>query len=105
MGLVSSGHKLRCHRGVPTGMSACVAIANIFLFAFDCWIIKELGPHCRLLRRFIDDLFIVDDLPGVGDFAVIANQWHGDLVFEETGWKEVTFLDLELWPDAGGILC
>jgi len=87
-----------CKIGVPTGLSASVVLASLYLISFDIDKIELLGDVIGFYCRYINDIFTVED---DGDFDIIhvLNSWHSNIQVECTGESsicsgEVLYLDL-----------
>ena len=70
--------------GVPTGLSASCTLANILLTDMDRYILTRFADQIMLLRRYVDDIFMIDC---VDDhvFKKVADLWMSDIEVEHTG--------------------
>lgn len=93
--VVFRSNTLECNNGVPTGLSAGVMLANIYLASFDEFVVTRLGASLQSYDRLIDDVCMID---GESDVFVLDlfNSWHTTMQFDATGTEPVNFLDLTL---------
>ena len=89
------GQLWKAFEGIPTGSSAAVCIADVFMTTFDTYLSLALGTKLLLTRRYIDDLLTIDRCED-HEFLVTANKFDPNIVLEITGVDHVNFLDLEL---------
>ena len=86
----------RIERGIATGLSCAVHLANIYLTVLD-ELVKE-SFNVLWYARFVDDVCVC--LPEVEANSLVAfmNSWHPSIVWEVTasGRSSVPFLDLPL---------
>ena len=72
-------------RGIPTGVSCCVFLANMYLVAFDLDILKKLP--LAYFGRYIDDaLGVLVGAKSRGEVQEILNSWGHNIRWEITGW-------------------
>ena len=87
-------------KGVPTGTSPGVMVANIYLDCFDAFLARWDGLVYPLLTymRFVDDTLCAIHVSEVQKFRSYMDSWHGSLKFEVVcaGRENVPFLDLSL---------
>jgi hypothetical protein len=99
-----SGRKFQCDTGIPTGMAACVLIANIYMDRYDFWFTNTLGDRASHYARLVDDTFFATNLCDT-ELLLISNQWNANIVWEITGTgRSVNFLDLTISITASGRL-
>ena len=92
--------------GLPTGSSASCTLANLLLVDLDRHVQDALQDQVLMLRRFIDDIFVIDSAEDAS-FSAACNSWMSGIATEPTGNtrhdKEVIFLDLAISHHAGSI--
>ena len=87
--------------GIPTGIAFGVLLANLYLQAFDEFIVDFYGSAIQWYFKFVDDVCM---LTNVTDVISVFNAWHASIVWEPSGRSNaagenicwVPFLDLEL---------
>ena len=93
----ANGRLILLERGIPTGISCCVGLANVFLNRFD--VVAARLPYIRSFGRFVDDTIVVATQNPLHDFHrnSFGLCWEitGSLQYGDTS-KRISFLDLEL---------
>ena len=82
--------------GLPTGLQASVVFANLYLAAFDDFLVQRCS-WIFMWKRYIDDAFAIFPLDSKDECLQELNIWHPNIVWEMSGsGMAVNFLDLSL---------
>ena len=104
-------HKGECFLailGLATGLAAGVFFANLYLVQQDIEILKQLinlNIHCKLYKRYIDDVCMIVKASSIERIATIANSWHRNIRWKLAafGTDAIPFLDMSLSISSGRV--
>ena len=83
--------------GLPTGLQASVVFANLYLAAFDDFLVQRCSWIFMWKRYIIDDAFAIFPLDSKDKCFQELDIWHPNIVWEMSGsGMAVNFLDLSL---------
>ena len=89
----------RVDRGLPTGLSASVVFANLYLADLDDFVQRECN-FVLIWRRYIDDALAFLKLQSTDCVSIVRqvlNRWHPAIQWEVSfSGKRVVFLDLDI---------
>jgi hypothetical protein len=88
----------KIQHGVQMGNSVSCAVAIIFMNYIESQILAHFGSRIKLLRRYIDDFFLIYEDINEEELLQFCNDVHPDLSFtmEHPCGGEIAFLDLLL---------